>query len=66
MKSTMDCTSTSELALGPWYESEQGLLLAPGPDVRNPRENSEFNEDSVRRQFPCFTKSLLRKSEQEC
>lgn len=32
MKSTMDCTSTSELALGPWYESEQGLLLAPGPE----------------------------------
>lgn len=39
----MDFTSTSELALGPWYPSEQGSLLAPGPDGRqkNPRENRE-------------------------
>lgn len=44
MKSTMDFTSTSELALGPWYESEQGLLLAPGPDgmQKELSENSEL------------------------
>lgn len=44
MKSTTDFTSTSELALGPWYESEQGLLLAPGPDgvQKQPKENSEI------------------------
>lgn len=54
----MDFTSTSELALGPWYESEQGLLLAPGPDVRNPRENSELNGDTAQRQFPRITKFL--------
>lgn len=44
MKFTMDFTSTSELALGPWYESEQGLLLAPGPDgiQKAASENSEL------------------------
>lgn len=44
IKSTMDFTSTSELALGLWYESEQGLLLAPGCDgmQKMPSENSEL------------------------
>lgn len=48
MKSTMDFTSTSELALGPWYESEQGLLLAPGPGgmkkKKKPTEDSSFKK----------------------
>lgn len=48
MKSTMDFTSTSELALGPWYESEQGLLLAPGPGgmkkKKKPTEASSFKK----------------------
>ena len=44
IKSTMDFTSTSELALGPRYESEQGLLLVPGCDgmQKKPSENSEL------------------------
>jgi hypothetical protein len=40
MKSTMDFTSTSELGLGPWYESEQGLLLAPGPSGMKKEEEA--------------------------
>ena len=34
-KSTMALTSDSELALGPRYVSEQGLLLAPAPERKH-------------------------------
>lgn len=40
-KSTMDCTSDSELGNLPWYVSEQGLLLEPA-SVGGQRAELEF------------------------